>query len=52
MKRSRPAMLDVLANREATKERAALGKALMLNVYSQSALRNRYLDRLTELGLV
>jgi len=46
------AMLDVLANPEAAKARADIGKALMIKDYSQDALRGRYIKRLTERGLI
>ncbi len=46
------AMLDVLHNPEAAKQRAIFGKALMLKEYSKIALRSRYIKRLTELALI
>jgi len=46
------AMLDVLANPEAAKQRATMGKMLMLKDYSKSALRDRYIKRLKALALI
>jgi hypothetical protein len=46
------AMLDVLANPEAAATRAAAGKTLMQETYSLAAQRNRYIKRLTKLGLL
>ncbi len=46
------AMQEVLAHPEAAKQRAARGKALMLNEYSDKAHRDRYIKRLRELALI
>ncbi|NOR63390.1 MAG: hypothetical protein GQ535_12970, partial [Rhodobacteraceae bacterium] len=46
------AMQDVVGNPEAAKQRAMCGKTLMLNDYSQEALRGRYIKRLTALNLI
>jgi len=46
------AMQAVVADPDAAQHRAANGKALMQKTYSQAALRQRYVSRLTALGLL
>ncbi len=46
------AMQDIQINPVTAAQRAAKGKALMRETYSQAALRQRYIKRLTALGLI
>jgi glycosyltransferase involved in cell wall biosynthesis len=46
------AMQEIVNNPAAAARRAAMGKALMRETYSQAALRQRYKARLSELGVI
>lgn len=46
------AMRNVIAAPKATAQRVAAGQALMQNEYSEAALKGRYAERLTALGLI